>query len=477
MFIKNERLKSYILLFLILLSVIQVGILWSYQTHGFPISFFTEIFSRASSAASDSQAVNAEFLKPYRIIACNGGTDHWLLDRNDAYYTRIWDEAQECLKIALSQKQHNVEPSGNWGEVIARKGFVFEFRSNIPSALLQWFFKQKDISSGAPSGVFKMALLPSEDINNNSALLYLLDDKGSKLFKYEIPYSAKAVSSTDYAEILDNFEKDAGYKSRSYMITRDLYGRNSRSKINPDILVVAASPMERKLGTLRFTVPETISRREEMERIIPEDEKNYSSSEDSQNALVLWNSDNTYILHQNGLLEYKYMANYSGTTDDDIGAAFTNACNFISRIRNAVQLHNVEIYLSGMERSSDGKSFNFKFDYLVDGIPVYYDYLSSNPDRGKITHAILINSTSSRILSAQWLLRDIAPGDGTYTYRMKTEEVLSASSLKYDQFFIVDMGVGYVFKEDDKEDLEPNWVIATAGEGNYFVALKQAEGE
>ena len=78
--VRRERFKSYILALLIVSSIIQVGILWEYQNHGFPISFLMPIFAGSGSNASDiSEVSRQEYFVPFRIIVSNGNESHWLI--------------------------------------------------------------------------------------------------------------------------------------------------------------------------------------------------------------------------------------------------------------------------------------------------------------------------------------------------------------------------------------------------------------
>ncbi|MDP4095058.1 MAG: two-component system activity regulator YycH, partial [Bacillota bacterium] len=139
--ITRERLKSFILLILLLTSIIQVGILWSYQNHGFPISFFSGIFGGQNSPTAAS---SEEFFKPFRFTVSDGDGSYWMMYPKDSTYTKVWQDIKNNYLPKLfsgsraeqSSEQYSEE---DWGNLVKKKSFFLDFNTDIKADLLSAF--------------------------------------------------------------------------------------------------------------------------------------------------------------------------------------------------------------------------------------------------------------------------------------------------------------------------------------------------
>ena len=132
---KKDRIRSYILISLTILSFIQIGILLSYQSHGLPISFFTSVFRPSGKSDFVSfKNIREEFFVPFRLTVSDGQSSHWLIDKDDDYFEKLWDGTKVYLNSALSGKQPFSEDTWvneeKWADLVIKKGILVEFKSN-----------------------------------------------------------------------------------------------------------------------------------------------------------------------------------------------------------------------------------------------------------------------------------------------------------------------------------------------------------
>ena len=76
---KKERIKTRILILLIITSVIQLGIHWDMQTQGLPFHFVSKIFAATEEANLDVDSLRNQYFMPETIMV-SISTSYWRLD-------------------------------------------------------------------------------------------------------------------------------------------------------------------------------------------------------------------------------------------------------------------------------------------------------------------------------------------------------------------------------------------------------------
>jgi len=470
---QRERVKSYILALLIIASLVQVGILWGYQNHGLPINFLLAFLtSSRSNVPNIDDVTRQEYFVPFRVIASNGNESHWAIGRNDASYNKLWDEAKTCLKEALASKQVPGNTENNWGEIVTKKGFVFEFKSEIKLDLLKWFLELSSASSDAPDSVHKMMVVPGfvGDIT-----VYIFN--GSGVFKYSMPAHTKKGETNIYDRVLAEIEQDENRSAEALNIIRDMYRRSKTlSSISPDILCAMTGSKYREYQSISFSVPDRISDLEQMAgAIFPGNEKDsYDRYVDINETLIFKNLDNIYRVYSRGFMEYKYLPGYGNSDKGSISAAFLKATSFIDRVSKRLNLKG-DIYLSGIREYS--YTYQFTFDYMVEDVPVYINLNAEGKMKEPVKNAITIEANSKRMLSCKWAIRSFEQGGTAGRFNIGIEEILNSSNLDRNEIYIRDMGVAYVVEAGAQKKLEPVWAIEKDDGQNRFVQLKKEQGE
>lgn len=480
----RERIKTYILLFLVVTSLVQIGILWSYQNHGFPIGFLSAFFvSKGSSIPGIDNITREEYFVPYRIIVSNGNESHWVIRSSDLNFSNLWNDAKSCLKQILGSKQSPGMTSEDWGDLVTKKGLVFEFKASIRQDLLRWFLDMPEASSENMPGLHKMMIAQGFENNIN---VFLLDR--DRVYRYTLPVDARVGAGTGvggfYAGLFAGLEKNEENKPEAYYVIREM-DRSTRklSSLSPDILCVTGERKYREYQDISVSVPEKVSDMDQMSSVVfrGNERDSYDRYEDSEGTIIFRNLDRIYRIYRDGLLEYKYLPGVDGTDKGSINAAFVRASEFVERVTMSLSPGDAVLYLSNVKENQG--SYEFAFDYMVSDIPVYFspDGKEGSDEKGSAAgaggNALVIEANGRRVLSCRWMIRSFKKIPGTSTYNLGFEEILNASNLRYNEVFIEEMGVSYVVGNGDVERQGPVFAIKTSDGARHFVPISKEQEE
>ncbi|MGI6778236.1 MAG: hypothetical protein ACOX7R_09565 [Acetivibrionales bacterium] len=472
--INRERIKTYILMVLIALSIIQVGILLDYQSHGFPTNFLQAFLDKINVVSPDSsEKAREKYFNPYRVIASNGNGSHWLLPREGEAFTQLWQEGASYLSRVLDDKPALVLPAEEWENLVTKRTFIFEFKSNIDSNLLKWFLSKSGSDTPELDSVYKMAMLPWEDINHGTNTIYLKD--GKAIYKYLIRFNPGGMDRDKYSNLMTSFETGKEYQDKLYKVIKELDPERKRLKnIDPDIPVAAIGPKFRSYKKLRWFIPENVSSMSDMAGIVLGIERaGYNRSIDIYDTIVFKTTDDVYRIFSNGLMEYKYIPGAQSDGAGDIGSAFMNAFRFIESMEKQL-VSGADIYLSGMGKI-EGGGYRFTFDYMVDNLPVVINYGQMGNDLKPVRNAIEITANGKRVLDCRWILKGFETVGREEAYNVSFEALsrsLNLSSLEAD-----DLAVSYMVESDEAMGISPSWIIEVHDGQNIAIPLQFREGD
>lgn len=466
----RERAKSIIIILLLGCSLIQIGILWGDQSHGFPFNLLDRFFHRTSIPVTD-QMTRDELFVPYRLVVSNGEEAYWVLGTESRYYNQLWEEAKDYLENISKDilKEDNGEKA-TWGDIITRKGFLIDFRYTIKPDLLAWFLENTTNSSNIPS-VTKMMIVP-ESGDEGSGMIYI-NNKGSDYIGYKYDGTARKVSFDKIISDIDG--NDNEYREYKSMHDIKLDSQNSVSQSNgkngfsePDVLYILNEKLQ-NYNIISCSIPQSLGIQEELEDKILENNKDRFAPYTYAGFFQFSDINNKYKIYKNGLLEYDYLPQGGPiiSTDGGAGKALWNSYDFISRI-NKLTNEKAEIHLSGASENSDG-SFSFNFDYVVNGMPVYVDIKAVNGGADASSHAITIVADSKRVLKCNWQIRNFTIS-GKDVYNDKFFDIVPNNpEISYKNTKIEEMTVGYVVNSMENSSLEPVMVIDS---GNDIKTIK-----
>jgi hypothetical protein len=479
--IKNEKVKQYILVILVITSMIQVGVLWNYQRRGMPTNFLWNIISSKNNQVTIDMD---DFFKPFKIVVSGGFENpHWVINEGDSHYDEIWKDAKNYLKNIISNKKiiNEKEFSENqWKEVIEKKSVIIEFKNNISSNLMAAFLGVGASANFKADEIYKIAILPTENINNN-VNVYIYD--GEKVYLYTMTFYDRGLSRGDYDLIIEELYAEG---KDSFEVVSEIIRNTERSPFyfKPDVLIVAKGNKYRSFNNVISSIPYDMPNLDSKssididliaEEVIGNEKDSYIQSVDMSNVVVFKNFSNRYNIYKDGLLEYKYLSVIGKRDKGNEIEAFKKALEFIKMRENLVS--DVDIYLAKM--IDEGEYYSFYFDYKFNNLPVVINQYPVKNSGKKLNHAITISANSKRVLSCEWVLRNFKTGRKDLELNMNFGDLLDDTFEVYTDlasrgFSIKDKNVSYEINYSvNTESIIPTWVIETIDDRRYIVPMKQ----
>lgn len=482
--IKNEKLKQYILVILVITSIIQVGVLWSFQSRGIPTNFLWNIISSKNNTVTIDID---DFFKPFKVVVGEGFENpHWVINEEDSHFDEIWKDAKYYLGNIISNKKiiNEKEFSENqWKEVIEKKSVIIEFKNNISSNLIAAFLGANISANFKLEEIHKVAILPTENINNN-VNIYIYGNK--MVYLYTVGFYEKGLSRKDYEWIIEDLYTE---KKDSFEVVNEIIRSTERSPFyfKPDVLIVAKGNKYREFYNIISSIPYDIPDLDSVvnvanvdidliaEDILGNEKDSYIQSMDMANMIVFKNFSNRYNIYKDGLLEYNYLSVIGKREKGNEIEAFKKALEFIKRRENLIT--DLDIYLAKMV--DKGEYYSFYFDYKFNNLPVVINQYPAKNSTKKLDHAITISANSKRVLSCEWVLRNFKIGSRSVELNMNFGDLLDDTFELYTDlansgFSIKDKNVSYEVNYNvNSVSIKPTWVIETIEDRRYIVPMKQ----
>lgn len=507
--INKERVKTYLLIILVVGSLAQLGILWDFVNHRLPFNFLSSFFPKNSqTVAISADKLKEDSFKPFRIIVSEGYDEsHWILaeGKNDeSDYSLLLNELKSYLKDIANTKASGKpilveDAEKQWDKVIQSKVFIYEYKTNIKLSLLTQFLAGVGYYGDDSIDTYKIALSPWEDINEHTNTVYILDEETGtkKLYKYSIPMASKKLARSNYDDIIKKLNKASeGNTIRNFSIFKEVNpGENSRFlfPVRKDIPVAVLGSKFEAYPSLNSNIPQGFEKKKEYtieelksraDIILGSERHNYDLSEDIYGNIVFKNLNSMYRIYGDGILEYKYLSDVPESDKGNEITAFEKAIEFIIKAKLLPQ--SAEIYLSGIQYDLKDR-YRITFDYKIGELPVFYNYKLDGKDisypGSLINNAITVEVNSKRVLNCWWMLRsfDILK-DGKKQYDILFSDFMDlALSKEYyaglkssPEFSIKDIDISYEVANStgNVQKLDPSWVITTEKGKHYSVPMK-----
>jgi len=437
----KERLKTICIILLGILGILQVGILWSYQNQGTPTSFLLGLF-RGSTQISATEARDKLFI-PDRLILTSGGKSHWIIGKESSFYAELWDEAKQGLGMIVSGSVKLRESGEEWGDVAEKRGFIIDLGYEVSPELLEWFVSETSLRKQELPAVRKVMVKP-DILDENSSTFYLYGTSDKVYVSEPISHERK----TGLDKIMENIVNDKDRKYRDYSTLRS--SKNDKVMgAAPDVLFVTAAPAYWPYSGYECNPPVKAESRDELLNAVLGAEKDrYNMNKYSDNMEFTY-GDNIYRYYSDGYLSYSYLGSIdtSGNVETD---SLLNAYKFVARVRKLLE-PTADIVLASVEKVQPGV-YRFGFDYRLEGMTVQVDMYEKEGQR--LTHAIVIQADSKRVLKCSWLLKDfIENGKGEYNDRLT--DVSNRAGLIYEELKLRDLRSGYFINSSSDHILKP----------------------
>ena len=480
---KKERFKSFVLIVLLIISVLQMGIIWSNDDHSSPFYFAARMLNIPGSwperAAAEAPGWNPDakhiLLNPFRV-SLSTGDEHYIVPRNSEGFASIKDTVYSLFEEALEGRaQRRDLPEGAWETIVSRRSILFEFKMPIPLDVIKWGIDFYNVSSGAPADIYKVLIIPREGAGVG---FYILTSTGV------IHFLPRTVTVAEierlYAAALEAIDVDNMNVIKYAMVHE--FGGHAYPGFRGDVKGNIYGRQSTIFRNLKHAVPFFVRSAEFANTVLGDDINSYSrQNEGVNNTMIFKNFSNLYRFHGSGLMEYSFIPTVSPHDKGDIFLALSQSMTFIQRIKNDL-LREPELYLSGI--SQDEASWQFTFDYIFGDFPVFFYNETVMMDEVLVQdNALVIRANGKRAISCRWVLVDMFFGNDIRELQtaFDTIDVTNFSRMSVDDISIV-----YHFDMTDEgrqpgegasiRPAWPVWRIEGPGGEAQFVPLRETRG-
>lgn len=441
-----ESAKSLLLTVLVALSLIQVGILWYYQNHRLPISFLSSLYTALNQKQPpDLTNLKQDVILPLDItVSDEYAVSRWVLNSESQHYRELAIGAYSYIQIILADdfKQKPEKLSADiWNNI--SKPFVFDWGTEINIDTIKFLSDlKKTTSQNAPPGIFKMAIDPWSDQNERITLYFYAD---GTVYKYTVPFIKNGFDADSYLKILTSLAENKN--AVNFNLYRDIDPDNGLGyPIKPNVPVVVKEPYKTAIPGITAYIPENLVLKYNengdpdplviAKSLLGDDLKNFDQPEtDSQGTVTLKNANNIYKQYKNGLMEYSYWSQSPVDESGDIKLALEKAFEFIyGKQKGISKTENYRLLLRDEKLTQDKTAYEFKFDYVVNGVPVIFTKAGASGSRQSL-NAVTIQANSRGVVSCRWLMRNFKIQDNQkpHYYNLSFDKFLVSYKTAYNE--------------------------------------------
>ncbi|NMA32968.1 MAG: hypothetical protein GX940_00230 [Clostridiaceae bacterium] len=460
----KERLKTILIIVLIITGLLQIGILWSYQNQGSPFSFLLPLFSKEIQVSNES--IREKLFVPNRLVVSNGENDYWIISENQDFHGKFFSEVVAGLsKIATGSTQLSVSDE-KWESIVTRRGIIVDFGFSMEPDLLGWFLGTGSPVQDIPR--FSKLMVRRDIVREDMGTIYIRSADGTVYSTDQVRFEQAA----NLSNVINRLEEGSRNKYRRY---KTLSGsRLNKAEDEPDILYVVASPRYWPYKVLSANLPAEADDEETLARaILGEEEGRYNKYTYNGDMIQYTYGSNIYRYYSDGYLTYRYLGS-ADTGGAKASEALMNTYKFIARA-NGPQGPGTEIVLSSVERKVGG-IYEFCFDYRVDGLAVITEYMKKDGSGEKQDHAIRILADSKRVLECDWLIRNFKI-ERTRNYNDRLLELLANENILWRDINISGIDTGYYIRSNEDRTLEPALIVSTREGRRVYLDMIAEEGD
>jgi len=338
-----------------------------------------------------------------------------------------------------------------------------EFKNPLPIEIIRWLAGEESLFSSSLKQIYKIAIFPSESINNNENTLYVYD--GNNVYKYVVRIEQGYMKKEDYARAINTAHQNADVTPLHRLIS--FYP----SVKSGELLVSLDKNSEKRIWDLLVKTPDKIIiNRDNVDKI-----ENYLLGDSYKSSMVRkFGEDGSSIIfsdsekvmryYNNGFLDYQYR-NKSLGDKGSVYEAFEKAVTFIESRRIGL-VEGVDILLDNIEEKSE--NYVFTFDYVLDGMEIKI----MNPQDRTVKPAITIVANRDRVVDAKWYIKTFSNNDYNDNYSLYFFDIFQNRMIEaYPEILnnpdLYDISIIYIFPENSTR-AEPYWVVKTEDQDIYL---------
>lgn len=395
---KIERLKSILLIILVISSILLTANKW-FDEELWPggYSFFSNAKERLfGNTDKDGEEFNPneEILRPAKIIV-NNLNNHILYTKSQENYDILSKEITDILSSAFDSTSIQESSMEEWNSHLQAQSCYLIYPVIYDAS---YFASQLSKSYKGSIKYFKEFVIAKDARIPSTVYLYAKDAIEGKTEKIRLTHESSYID--DFIENAQYINEDINYYSFELNFnTADEDGKSEHAIINDNVLINISGKRANKIKEKNLFY--NIALNEELYTSILS-EFNFNTSTirkyvEANDSMVFVENYGTLKLHSNGLLDYKATDKSKGIELDNtsVKSALNSCIGFVDRISSIMDMGNGIYY----EISSDihdikTQSFTMSFDYYINDSQIIVP-----ADRFSTKNSINIEVSNGRIVS------------------------------------------------------------------------------
>lgn len=364
------RIKTGVLILLVISSLILSGNLWFEDYHGFS-AFFTKIGNTTSrfihGTNKNLENKYQQIFVPLEIIVNDGEQGHWILYPSQPQFNNLWESLKTVLKDIVASKTfpyENIDKS-EWDGLLTKRSLVIKFGYPLSNEIISLLFK---INTTKLNEMFvnvdEIALIRLGE----NLILYTRGKKTDRDVYQKFYYSNRQVITDKDLEDVFNDTRLLKYTLLREAFANMKLGINYEERVFMPMFSFSGSRKSMiKLKGIEFKSEITPEHDRDINNLAEEffQGRDYAKFIKNDGTYIFIDEkNNTLKIYPDGLMEFE-TGEGTEIKNDDVGFsdALRTALNMVERFGGLDTL-----YLTGFYASKG--QYVFKLDYAIDGVPV-----------------------------------------------------------------------------------------------------------
>ncbi len=468
---KIERLKSILLIILVISSIVLTANKWFNEElwpEGYNfISAFKKHFSASEATIASSFNPNEEVLKPAKIIV-NNLNNHVLFTKSSEEFDGISSDIKDILSVSFKSQSISQATTLEWNNHLKSRSLYFSYPVMYDSS---YFSSQLSLEYRGKVKYFKEFVVANDQVLPSVMYVYIKDAESESIEKIKISFESESI-----ALLIDSIsDQSSDINYYSFELNFDASNDNTVEDhvvIDHDVLINISEKKAYKLSEKNL-FNNIASNNDLYSNLLGQFKYNTSNIRkyvESDDSIVFVENYGTLKLHSNGLLSYESVDENKGI---ELNTSSTNTClnSCITFVNSTSSLMgtNSEMYY---EISSDihditGLSFTLTFDYYInDNIIIIPE------EKYSAKNAITVKVVNGKIVSYDQVFVSYVPTDEIISCGSAIDAIdrMGAQSDSYPEI-VSDIFVAYKYRDNS---MYPMWYIEDS-EGNISMIPSKAE--
>lgn len=405
---KKCDLKTYVLIFLILSSIVLTGKIW-FDEKLWPegYNFFAVIEEKLSFKKDDFvSSLTKETISFPKTLVVNNFELRSLYGADSEEFSKIVPDVKELLRLALEKEDSQPSTQEAWARALKSRSLHVVYPVAYDSLLFQ-----NILGSYSPkenSIPVREFIISSEGTTLGVLSVYIKNHSTGEIFKTEIQWDKERFENMVISYALDSI----GNLSYSSELNFDKTGEddvNQKVVIESNVLI----QLNKKLNHVVYEENSLYNygfNNDVVQSLLKTFKYNVSGAKkyvENDNSVVYVENYSTMKFHPNGLMEYKAVDASKGIdlrSGNDFYKGLLGCVDFVNTMWAEVfPSKDLNINISSDVIDNNANSFRLTMDYFADGTQVNID-IPQSQTHSPIRNAVEIEVESGKIVSYRQMM-------------------------------------------------------------------------